>query len=75
MLTQEGRGHGGGVTRSGRGGRETAAQQEIRVAAPRLTRTRGPRAGGKILLNKATLHLKRGRRYGLCGPNGAGKVR
>lgn len=31
-------------------------------------------AGGKILLNKATLHLKRGRRYGLCGPNGAGKV-
>lgn len=31
-------------------------------------------AGGKILLNKATLHLKRGRRYGLCGHNGAGKV-
>ena len=31
-------------------------------------------AGGKILLNKARLHLKRGRRYGLCGHNGAGKV-
>ena len=29
--------------------------------------------GGKILLNNATLHLKRGQRYGLCGPNGAGK--
>ena len=27
------------------------------------------------MLNKATLHLKRGRRYGLCGANGAGKVR
>ena len=30
--------------------------------------------GGKILLNKTRLHLKRGRRYGLCGHNGAGKV-
>jgi len=29
--------------------------------------------GGKILLNSARLHLKRGRRYGLCGPNGVGK--
>eukprot|EP00897_Mesotaenium_endlicherianum_P000244 jgi/Mesen1/1021/ME000121S00097 len=29
--------------------------------------------GGKILLNNATLWLKRGRRYGLCGPNGCGK--
>ena len=29
--------------------------------------------GGKILLNCARLHLKRGRRYGLCGPNGVGK--
>ena len=34
-----------------------------------------PCAGGKILLNKTRLHLKRGRRYGLCGHNGAGKVR
>lgn len=31
--------------------------------------------GGRILLNNATLRLKRGRRYGLCGANGAGKVR
>jgi ABC-type multidrug transport system fused ATPase/permease subunit len=31
--------------------------------------------GGKILLNNATLHMKRGKRYGLCGPNGVGKVR
>ncbi len=30
--------------------------------------------GGKILLNNAKLRLKRGKRYGLCGPNGAGKV-
>ena len=30
-------------------------------------------AGGKILLNNARLWLKRGRRYGLCGPNGCGK--
>eukprot|EP01066_Platyproteum_vivax_P014734 Platyproteum_vivax@DN6589_c0_g1_i1.p1 len=29
--------------------------------------------GGKVLLNQARLHLKRGRRYGLCGPNGVGK--
>ena len=29
--------------------------------------------GGKILLNNTRLHLKRGRRYGLCGPNGCGK--
>lgn len=29
--------------------------------------------GGKILLNQATLHLKKGHRYGLCGPNGCGK--
>eukprot|EP00850_Spirogloea_muscicola_P004779 SM000021S06412 [mRNA] locus=s21:149230:154152:+ [translate_table: standard] len=29
--------------------------------------------GGKILLNNARLHLKRGRRYGLCGANGSGK--
>lgn len=29
--------------------------------------------GGKILLNNTRLHLKRGRRYGLCGANGAGK--
>ena len=29
--------------------------------------------GGKILLNKAMLHLKKGHRYGLCGANGCGK--
>ncbi|PNW84140.1 hypothetical protein CHLRE_04g222700v5 [Chlamydomonas reinhardtii] len=29
--------------------------------------------GAKILLNNAALRLKRGRRYGLCGPNGVGK--
>jgi elongation factor 3 len=29
--------------------------------------------GGKILLNNARLHLKRGQRYGLCGHNGCGK--
>jgi elongation factor 3 len=29
--------------------------------------------GGKILLNQARLHLKRGHRYGLCGGNGCGK--
>jgi hypothetical protein len=29
--------------------------------------------GAKILLNNATMHLKRGKRYGLCGPNGVGK--
>lgn len=29
--------------------------------------------GAKVLLMNATLHLKRGQRYGLCGPNGAGK--
>jgi elongation factor 3 len=29
--------------------------------------------GGKILLNNANLRLKRGKRYGLCGPNGVGK--
>ena len=27
----------------------------------------------KTLLNTATLHLKRGHRYGLCGKNGTGK--
>lgn len=31
--------------------------------------------GAKILLNNTRLRLKKGRRYGLCGPNGAGKVR
>ena len=34
---------------------------------------RGTHAGGKILLNNSRLWLKRGRRYGLCGPNGCGK--
>eukprot|EP01135_Chromosphaera_perkinsii_P002095 Nk52_evm29s217 gene=Nk52_evmTU29s217 len=29
--------------------------------------------GGKILLNNARLVLKKGKRYGLCGPNGVGK--
>lgn len=29
--------------------------------------------GGKILLNQAILHLKKGHRYGLCGANGCGK--
>ena len=29
--------------------------------------------GGKILLNQARLHLRRGQRYGLCGANGTGK--
>lgn len=29
--------------------------------------------GAKILLNNTGLHLKRGKRYGLCGPNGCGK--
>lgn len=29
--------------------------------------------GGRILLTNATLHLLRGRRYGLCGANGVGK--
>jgi len=29
--------------------------------------------GGLILLNNARLRLKRGKRYGLCGPNGVGK--
>ena len=29
--------------------------------------------GAKILLNTATLRLKRGHRYGLCGRNGSGK--
>lgn len=31
--------------------------------------------GGKILLQDARLRLVRGRRYGLCGANGVGKVR
>ena len=30
-------------------------------------------SGAKILLNNAVLNLKRGKRYGLCGPNGCGK--
>ncbi|KAI9002518.1 armadillo-type protein [Hyaloraphidium curvatum] len=29
--------------------------------------------GARILLNRTKLHLKRGRRYGLCGANGTGK--
>jgi elongation factor 3 len=29
--------------------------------------------GAKILLKNARLYLKRGKRYGLCGPNGVGK--
>jgi elongation factor 3 len=29
--------------------------------------------GALILLNNATLHMKKGKRYGLCGPNGCGK--
>jgi len=29
--------------------------------------------GAMILLNNASLHLKKGKRYGLCGPNGCGK--
>lgn len=35
--------------------------------------TRFTSVGGKILLNNSRLWLKRGRRYGLCGPNGCGK--
>ena len=30
--------------------------------------------GGMVLLNNAKLRLKRGKRYGLCGPNGSGKT-
>jgi elongation factor 3 len=30
--------------------------------------------GAKILLNTATLRLKRGHRYGLCGKDGTGKL-
>lgn len=30
--------------------------------------------GGRILLSGAKLRLKRGGRYGLCGPNGVGKT-
>ena len=30
--------------------------------------------GGRILLSGARLRLKRGGRYGLCGPNGCGKT-
>ena len=40
----------------------------------RISRNLLIRTGGKILLNKATLRLKKGRRYGLCGANGVGKV-
>ena len=29
--------------------------------------------GAKILMNNARMHLKRGKRYGLCGGNGSGK--
>uniref|UniRef100_A0A7S0S758 Chromo domain-containing protein n=1 Tax=Mantoniella antarctica TaxID=81844 RepID=A0A7S0S758_9CHLO len=29
--------------------------------------------GALILLSNATLHMKKGKRYGLCGPNGCGK--
>lgn len=29
--------------------------------------------GAKILMNNARMHLKRGKRYGLCGGNGTGK--
>jgi len=29
--------------------------------------------GAKILLNQTVLHMRRGRRYGLCGANGTGK--
>ncbi|KAG5463441.1 MAG: translation elongation factor eEF-3, partial [Olpidium bornovanus] len=29
--------------------------------------------GAKVLLNRTRLHLKRGKRYGLCGANGTGK--
>jgi elongation factor 3 len=29
--------------------------------------------GALILLNNCTLHMKKGKRYGLCGPNGCGK--
>jgi elongation factor 3 len=29
--------------------------------------------GGKILLNTAKLHMKKGKKYGLIGPNGCGK--
>jgi elongation factor 3 len=29
--------------------------------------------GALILLSSATLHMKKGKRYGLCGPNGCGK--
>ena len=29
--------------------------------------------GAKILLKNASLHLKKGKKYGLCGPNGVGK--
>ena len=31
--------------------------------------------GALILLNNATLHMKKGKRYGLCGPNGAASPR
>ena len=30
--------------------------------------------GAKILLNNTRLHLKRGKRYGVCGHNGCGKT-
>ena len=44
---------------------------ESRFAYVLILLLAGP--GAKILLNNATLHLKRGKRYGLCGPNGVGK--
>jgi hypothetical protein len=50
------------------------------VRLPPLTTRTGlmklwwPCAGGRILLKNANLHLFRGRRYGLCGANGVGKV-
>jgi len=37
------------------------------------TSSRSPGAGTKILLNNTRLHLKRGKRYGVCGHNGCGK--
>eukprot|EP00879_Flechtneria_rotunda_P033022 GHRR01036538.1.p1 GENE.GHRR01036538.1~~GHRR01036538.1.p1 ORF type:complete len:115 (-),score=20.52 GHRR01036538.1:54-398(-) len=54
--------------------REAAANAPIEEEGEELCNCEFSLAyGAKILLNNATMRLIRGRRYGLCGPNGVGK--
>lgn len=62
------------VVRSATQGTEDSSENEDEEEGEDLCNCQFSLAyGAKILLNTATLRLKRGHRYGLCGKNGTGK--